>query len=258
MPSVRLHAWARREETRELLRRDESRLDGVFDSAGEAVEGSDLVILAMPTGSMAEVVASISSSAFGSDTLVTDVGSVKGPVLAEVAPLVEEKGGRFVGSHPMAGSEKTGLEFADHDLFREASVIVTPSKEDPVGDMNLQRFWEALGGEVTVMDAESHDRVVAAISHLPHLVAAALARSVLGSGADAAPFSGGGFRDTTRVAGGPEEMWTGILVDNQEAVSDQLSRLIADLEIWKDALDRLDREQLRGFLSEARKLRESL
>ncbi|MEM6916927.1 MAG: prephenate dehydrogenase/arogenate dehydrogenase family protein, partial [Verrucomicrobiota bacterium] len=251
----------RREEVREQLRGDEAAIDLVCDSARDAVRGSDLVILAMPTGVMADVVSAIEAEDLVEGVLFTDVGSVKESVLKEVAPLVEEKGGCFIGSHPMAGSEKVGLENAEKALFKGASVILTPShaeKENTPELERLTRFWESLGGIVSVRSASEHDGIVASISHLPHLVAAALVRSVLKEGADLAAFCGGGFRDTTRVAGGPEEMWSGILTDNQPAVLDQLEQLIEELESWKEALDHLDREQLRAFLSESRVLRESL
>lgn len=261
LPGIRLQAWARRSEVRDQLRSDEAEIDLVSDDLNGAVAGADLIILAMPTGFMADVVSSIGDGILTENSLVTDVGSVKGSVMREVAPLAVQKGGRFFGSHPMAGSEKKGLDFAEANLFQNASVILTPFGEGSsvTSDQSrLTRFWESLGGIVSVRDAETHDKIVAAISHLPHLVAAALARSVLGDVPEAGAFSGGGFRDTTRVAGGPEEMWSGILSDNQAAVSERLGKLIQDLEIWKEALDNLDREQLRGFLSEARELRETL
>lgn len=227
----------------------------------DAVANADLVVLAMPTGVMAEVVSSIRSESLKDGVLFTDVGSVKGSVMNDVAPVVKEMGGDFIGSHPMAGSENTGLEHAEANLFDSAPVMLTPCEEDNSGSGSLQRltiFWKALGGVVSVRSAEDHDRIVASISHLPHLVAAALVRSVLGEDAGVAAFSGGGFRDTTRVAGGPEEMWSGILTDNREAVSARLEKLINELESWKEALDGLDRDQLRAFLSEARVLRKSL
>jgi len=161
----------------------------------------------------------------------------------------------------MAGSEKKGLAFADSSLFEKAAVILTPADGTGPDDLFLRRltdFWEALGAIVTRLSPGRHDELVGAISHLPHLVAAALARSVLSRVPEAAPLSGGGFRDTTRVAGGPEGMWAGILSDNHLAVSGQLGELIRELEMWKEALDTLDRERLLSFLSEARALRGSL
>lgn len=259
-PGVRLSAWARRPEAVAELE-----ATGVVEVAStevnEAIEGADCLILAMPTGNMAEVVARMAPFPVGSSVLVTDVGSVKAPVVREIGPLVAERGGTFIGSHPMAGSEKKGLAFADAALFEKAAVILTPGEGIEPNHPSLRRltlFWEGLGGVVTLLDPARHDELVGAISHLPHLVASALARSVLSRVPEAAPLSGGGFRDTTRVAGGPEGMWAGILADNHLAVSEQLGELIRELEKWKEALDTLDRDKLLSFLSEARALRGSL
>lgn len=259
-PGVRLTAWARRLEAVAELE-----ATGVVEAAStevnEAIDGADCLILAMPTGNMAEVVAKMEPFPAGSSVLVTDVGSVKAPVVCEIGPLVAERGGIFIGSHPMAGSEKKGLAFADATLFEKAAVILTPGDEIVSDDPSLRRltlFWEGLGGIVTLLDPARHDELVGAISHLPHLVASALARSVLSRVPEAAPLSGGGFRDTTRVAGGPEGMWAGILADNHLAVSEQLGELIRELELWKEALDTLDRDRLLSFLSEARSLRGAL
>ena len=260
-PEARLTAWARREEVISLLRDTEGLGDEATGDISKAVEGADLIVLAMPTGAMADVIEQLVDFPLGSDVLVTDVGSVKGPVESKVGNLVRKKGANFIGSHPMAGSEKTGLKFADGELFHDAPVILTPSMGNEVEGAlvnRLREFWEGVGARVSQMSVEEHDRLVASISHLPHLLAAALVRVVLGQTPEVGTFSGGGFRDTTRVSAGPEEMWTGILSDNSEAVSSQLGAFIEELESWKHALDTLDRDQLHGFLSQARKLRESL
>lgn len=260
-PGTRLSAWARRPEAVAELLAAPGLVESASTDVNEAIAGADCLILAMPTGNMAEVVAQMAPFPAGSQVLVTDVGSVKAPVVREIGPLVAERGGVFIGSHPMAGSEKKGLAFADASLFEKAAVILTPGDgigwDDPsLGQLTC--FWEDLGGIVTLLDPARHDELVGAISHLPHLVAAALARSVLSRVPEAAPLSGGGFRDTTRVAGGPEGMWAGILADNHLAVSEQLGELIRELEMWKEALDTLDRDRLLSFLSEARSLRGSL
>lgn len=260
-PGTRLSAWARRPEAVAELLAAPGLVESASTDVNEAIAGADCLILAMPTGNMAEVVAQMAPFPAGSQVLVTDVGSVKAPVVREIGPLVSERGGVFIGSHPMAGSEKKGLAFADASLFEKAAVILTPGDgigwDDPsLGQLTC--FWEDLGGIVTLLDPARHDELVGAISHLPHLVAAALARSVLSRVPEAAPLSGGGFRDTTRVAGGPEGMWAGILADNHLAVSEQLGELIRELEMWKEALDTLDRDRLLSFLSEARSLRGSL
>lgn len=261
-PEVKLSAWARRESVADTLRKDPGAVDLASTDLEEAIAEADLVILAMPTGAMADVVRRISRfPEIRSDrpVLVTDVGSVKGPVVKEIAPLVRERGGIFLGSHPMAGSEKAGLEYAEDSLLEDAAVILTPEEEVSSADdiEMVTDFWESLGGRVSTMGAGEHDRLVASISHLPHLLAASLVRFVLRENPEAASFSGGGFRDTTRVSAGPEEMWSGILCDNQEAVSRKLGELIGELGIWKEALDSLDRDKLRSFLSEARQLRET-
>lgn len=261
VPGVELTAWARRAETVEQLRSAPGLVDVATESLDEAVEGADCVILAMPTGAMASVVERIGRFAAERPVLVTDVGSVKGSVQREIEPLVRERGGRFIGSHPMAGSENAGLEHAEADLFVEAVVIMIDEDGASAGDplfALLRHFWEVLGSRVSVTTSDEHDRIVASISHLPHLVAAALVRAVLGRDAGVGAFSGGGFRDTTRVSAGPDEMWAGILSDNREAVLAELERYLGELESWKEALATLDRDRLRGFLSEARELRRSL
>lgn len=260
-PRVRLTAWARRPEAVEELRGSPGLVDFASDEVNEAIEGADCIILAMPTGFMGEVVARMDAFPAGSRVLVTDVGSVKAPVAREIGPLVTARGGRFLGSHPMAGSEKKGLQYADASLFEGAAVILTPDGTGMDQEANLHSlsaFWKSLGGVISVLTPERHDEVVAAISHLPHLAAAALVRSVLSRDPGAGSLSGGGFRDTTRVAGGPEDMWAGILTDNRVAVSRQLGEFIRELESWKEALDVLDRDRLLSFLSEARRLRETL
>jgi len=257
-PGTSLTAWARRPEAVEELRREPGLVDLASTVVDEAIEGADCLVLAMPTGHMASVVAQMSPFPVGSEVLVTDVGSVKAPVVREIGPLVRQRGGVFIGSHPMAGSEKKGLAHADAGLFQGAAVVLTPGDGDSVLLPRLEAFWTRLGGVVSHLSPERHDELVAGISHLPHLVAAALARSVLAWEPGAVSLSGGGFRDTTRVAGGPEEMWADILADNREAVSIRLAAYLSELQIWKDALDTLDRDRLRDLLSEARRLRGTL
>lgn len=226
-------------------------------SIPEVVEGADLAILAMPVGAMAEVVRQFPEH-HGESLLVTDVGSIKGAIVDEIAPLVSGLGATFIGSHPMAGSEKKGLDYATADLFENAAVILTSDGAENGDLKRLENFWASLGSRVSVMSAETHDVLVGWISHLPHLIAAALSKIVSQTESEAGSFSGGGFRDTTRVAGGPEDMWSEILCENGAVVSDHLGHFIEELENWKSALDELDRDRLRGFLSEARRFRESI
>lgn len=260
-PACDVRVWARRESVVETLRSGNSGVDLATTSLTEAVEGAECIIFAMPTGFMGGVAEQMPELVplRGKPVVVTDVGSVKESVEEELGPLISSKGGVFIGSHPMAGSEKNGLEYASSDLFESAAVIMTPVagvSEDVVEALAL--FWKQLGARVSLMSGREHDETVAAISHLPHLIASALTRSMLKDHPGLASYCGGGFRDTTRVAGGLEDMWTGILADNGPAVSQSLDSLLKELELWKEALDVLDRDRLRSFLSEARELRESL
>lgn len=261
-PEVELSVWARREETVAEVLAQPGLVDLATTDPAAAAAGAGAIVLAMPTGHMATAVESIGElpPVDGRAVLVTDVGSVKGPVVREIGPLVRARGGAFLGSHPMAGSEKKGFAHAEAELFEGAAVILTTEEGLDQGDelARLRRFWEELGGIVTLLGADRHDELVAGISHLPHLVAASLTRSVLGRAPESGRLSGGGFRDTTRVAGGPEDMWADILADNAAAVSEQLGRYLEELVRWKEALDSLDRQALRGFLSEARALRSAL
>lgn len=265
MPSVQLAAWSRRAETAAELEAYPGLVDLATTDPAAAAAGADAIVLAMPTVHMAAAVEALGPlpAVGGRPVLVTDVGSVKGPVVREIGPLVRQRGGVFLGSHPMAGSEKKGFAHAAADLFEGAAVILTPEDGGPERDdrevlARLRRYWELLGGVVTLLAPDRHDELVAGISHLPHLVAASLARTVLGRAPESGALSGGGFRDTTRVAGGPADMWADILADNAAAVSDQLGRYLEELGRWKEALDLLDREGLRRFLSEARTLRAAL
>lgn len=248
-------AWVRRAEAADSIRES-----GLADRAGtdldEAVGDADLVVLAMPVEVMGATLERCPVFRGTNPVVVTDVGSVKGSVVETLPPLAAARGASFLGSHPMAGSEKTGIDYATDNLFEGAPVILTPGQtgeESVIGD--LTRFWTGLGARVSIMPAAEHDRLVAGISHLPHLVASALVNSVLGERPEAANYAGGGFRDTTRVASGAADMWSGILEENRDAVIDELDRYLVELTKWRDALGALDRETLRAFLSRASGLR---
>ncbi len=185
--------------------------------AAEAVRGAELVVLATPVGAMGEV-AERMLPGLAPLALVTDVGSVKGPVLAALAPVLEGAA-RFVGSHPMAGGEQAGMEHASGELFQGAACIVTPGENGSGGAVReVSAFWGALGCRVYEMSAAEHDRAVALVSHVPHLVAAALAHAAAEGGGRVLDLAGPGFRDCTRVALGPPAMWAEILRENREAV----------------------------------------
>jgi len=188
-----------------------------------------------------------------SGCVVTDAGSTK--VLAcEV--LERELAGRFVGAHPMAGSEQSGCEAARADLFRNATCIVTPTeKTEPDALATVCKFWQSVGGNVVTMSPEEHDCLVGRASHLPHAVAAALARAVGLANPSALAVAGRGFLDTTRIAAGPEGMWAGIFLDNRENLLRALEEFSGELEMLAGLLRSGDRKSLEKFLQEARRVR---
>jgi prephenate dehydrogenase len=187
--------------------------------------------------------------------VVTDVGSVKTSVVTALEPILADSA-RWVGSHPMAGSERTGLEAARADLFQGAACIVTPtSGTDPEAQRVAVEFWTALGCRVRCMSPQEHDRLVGQVSHLTHLAVAALATV---PEAQARELAGGGFRDSTRIAASAVEMWTEILMNNRQAVEAPLGQLIATLEKARAALAKGDEKVLQELLRQANHVRNSL
>ncbi len=216
---------------------DEIRAAGVqaelTGNPSEAVRDADVVILCVPIEAMPGLVHEI-RDALKPSALVTDVGSVKGSVVRDLEPLLDDRA-LWIGSHPMAGSEQTGFAAAHAELFEGAPVIITPTEHtQPEAARRAEQFWRALGARITLLSPDAHDGCVAQISHLPHLIAAALVQRVPETSIELA---GGGFRDTTRVASGPPELWTEILSANARAVAHHLDLLIRDLQAVKTALE---------------------
>jgi prephenate dehydrogenase len=206
--------------------------NGVTHRAGihldEAVAEADLVVLCTPTSQMASVTGAF-LPVLKQGAIVTDVGSVKVPVVRKLGPLVRKAGGHFVGSHPMAGSERSGVSAARADLFEEAVCVVSPTgTSNPAAAKKIVRFWRSLGAEVLTLTPALHDKFVSRASHLPHLVACALAKQVLDPRRDRRQrdLCAAGFRDTTRVACGSPDLWRDISLANR----DNLIRDLADFE----------------------------
>ena len=213
----------------------------------QAVRGADVVILCVPIEKMGDLAKTVIAD-LKPGVLVTDVGSVKGSVVRELEPIFGDTV-QWIGSHPMAGSEQTGFAAARADLFEQAAVILTPTKNtSPEAQKRAQLFWQTLGAHVHVLSPEEHDASVAQISHLPHIAAAALAARVSGH---AIELAGGGFRDTTRIASGSPELWAEILCANAGAVVPHLDRLISDLEQIRQSLQERDPARKKSLLLEA-------
>lgn len=250
-----LSLWARRAGTVETAKA--RGITGAIGDLAEAVEGADLVVLSTPVGAMATVLLAAQTAGLSPEALVTDVGSVKAAPHRVLAPLLSRTGGRFIGSHPMAGSEQVGIEAADASLFEGAACLLTD--DDGVGEPwtgRLQRFWQSLGCRTSWLEAAAHDALVARISHFPHLVAAAAAKVALADPADGR-FGGGGLRDTTRVAGGDPAMWAEIVMENRDALQGVLRNGIDGMSEMLAMLEAGDQEAVRRWLSDAKAARDA-
>jgi len=220
----RVHVWARRPEAR-LLCAEKRWCDVAFADPGESVKGSDLVVVCTPVDRIVEMVERIASS-LQADCLITDVGSTKSRICRHCVHAIPSTVS-FVGSHPMAGSEKSGLDHARADLFEQRACLVTPLEETPSEPVEqVVRFWRALGMEVTSMSPEKHDEIVAHISHLPHLLASVLCSQLSQKPSLWQAFTGKGLTDSTRIAAGSPEIWKSIFEENRE----ELLRAISDFE----------------------------
>jgi prephenate dehydrogenase len=223
---------------RDLTRLQPAVADGAVDrvttNLAEGVRGADVVILGATVLANDALLPAV-WAAVPSGACITDVGSTKRSIVREAERLAAERGDvHFVGSHPMAGAEKSGYAVARADLFERATVVVTPTKQgaDAATD-TVTGLWRTLGARVVVWDAEAHDRAVAAISHLPHVVAWALVDAVDRYEPAALDIVAGGFRDTTRIAAADPAVWREILLANRDEVAVSLGAFreaLADLE----------------------------
>lgn len=253
-PDVRL--WARKAETIEAA--SKLGISDVTNELGDAIKDAKLLVLAVPVGSMATLVSSCLEAGLPDGCLITDVGSVKGVPHRKIAPLLRGLETRFIGSHPMAGSERNGLSAATSSLFQNAACLLTNDDGAPVElAAALERFWKGIGCRTSWMSAAVHDELVARISHLPHLVAASASRVCLKDPSEGR-FGGGGLRDTTRVAAGNPEMWAEIVIENREALTGLLRESIADLNEILSALENVDQERARIWLVTAKQHRDPL
>lgn len=234
-------------------------IDEGTTSLEEGVREADLVVFATPVRAVPDLVRQ-AAPALRPGAVVTDVGSTK-LELCRTVPLLLPPGVAYVGGHPMAGSERTGIEAADPYLFENAVYVLTPTTPDPEPLRRLQAFVRALGAQPLVMDAARHDRIVAAVSHLPHIVAAALV-SAVAEAAEHEPgmlaLAAGGFRDTTRIASGDPAMWRDICLTNQRALLDMMEQFERALKRFRRAIAEADGEGLKARLEDARAAREQL
>ncbi len=248
--------WGRRAEVIEEIRASKI-ADFASTELREVVREADLVVICTPVGCM-PALATEMLPAVTPQTVITDVGSVKAPVVRELATIFDGHA-RFIGSHPMAGSEQAGFKAARDNLFAGAVCIVTPdSRSDAAAVSDVSAFWEMLGCSVRQIAPDTHDAIVSLVSHVPHLVAASLVDLIGSRDPIAFDFAGPGLRDTTRVAAGPPAMWAEILGWNREAVRISLDAMIEKLRGIATLLDRDSPQPMQDFLTRAKYWRDRL
>ena len=207
-------------------------IDSYASDPASACSDADLILLAAPVGSFVEIMKRAVHS-LKKGAVVTDVGSVKGRLVHELEGIMPT-GVHFVGSHPIAGSDRSGIDFSDPELFRDALCIITPTDlTEPAALRTVTDIWNSFGSKVMTMKPDQHDRVYAAVSHLPHIIAYALVNTVSDIDSSFMFFCGQGFRDMTRIAASSPEIWTDISLLNKENIKEMIA-------IFRENLDRID------------------
>ena len=255
-----VRGYASSEATRDTARRI-GLCDVVCDSAAEAVDGADLVILCVPVGVMGAVAKEIAPH-LAPGVTVTDVGSVKREVIDAVAPLLPE-GVHFVPGHPLAGTEHSGPESGFAELFDNRWTLLVPVEgSDPEAVARLRRLWEGLGAFVEEMEPDHHDLVLAVTSHAPHLIAYTMVgvaddlRRVTDS--EVIKYSAAGFRDFTRIAASDPTMWRDVFLNNKDATLEILGRFTEELFALQRAIRQGDGDHLHAYFTRTRAIRRGI
>jgi prephenate dehydrogenase len=252
---IRVSGWARRRATREEAL-SAGVLDSIHDTPDSAVSDADMVIICTPILTITELVEKIYPS-IKAGCIITDVGSTKQYVTDQIEPLLKNSGIEFIGSHPMTGSEQSGLSSASAGLYKDAPVIITPTNAvSPAAKNALTEFWQRLGAKVLELTPAAHDQMIARTSHLPHITAAILTETTTRGNTPIAPFCGPGIRDTTRVAAGSEDVWHDIIKTNHSAIQAELAAFAKDLDNFRQLLEQGDFESIRQHLAYCRRKRQ--
>ena len=233
-------------------------IDRYHTDPAQAVQGADVVVLAVPLGMMAPVLRAIAPS-ITEHTIITDVGSAKASVVAAAEAVFGKVPARFVPGHPIAGTEKSGVEASFAELFERRRVILTPlAHTDRAAHETVRRMWQQTGAEVVDMDVVHHDEVLAATSHLPHVLAYTLVDTLarMQEKAEIFRYAAGGFRDFTRIASSDPNMWRDICLANREALVAMLDRFSADLATLRAAIDQEDGEAIAELFARAKTARD--
>ncbi|MES2012390.1 MAG: prephenate dehydrogenase/arogenate dehydrogenase family protein [Pseudomonadota bacterium] len=230
---------------------------GVIDSAtsnvADAMQDADMVLIAAPVAQTPSILAAIKPH-LSAQTIITDAGSTKGDVLRCAEEILGEHSNQFIGGHPIAGAEKSGVTAATDNLYINKNVVLTPTQNTNLSaTLATKKLWQDCGANVSEMSAETHDGIFAAVSHLPHLLAFALVDDIA-SRANAAQlfgFAASGFRDFTRIAGSHPEMWRDISLANKDALLNELTAYQTEISTLKSMLENSDGAGLQALFERA-------
>ncbi|HPO91330.1 MAG TPA: prephenate dehydrogenase/arogenate dehydrogenase family protein [Victivallales bacterium] len=248
--------WARRKESLDYAMKINS-CDEVYVDVKDVLLNSDIVVLCLPVKTIIKF-SKENLHHFAEGIIVTDIGSVKRKIVGELEELFLSKGIKFVGSHPMAGSEQSGAEAAREDIYQNAIVFLTPTERtDNLSLQIVSAMWEATGAKTINISSEKHDEVVAMASHLPHISAAVLAKTILSADEQKiiSLACAGGFRDSTRVAISSPEMWNEIIEFNYDNILLSLTKLENEICEIRNAIENKDFDKIKVFLEIASDLR---
>jgi prephenate dehydrogenase len=241
-----------------LIRAKEKKIIDSFDlDPAGACNNADLVLFATPVGIFTDIAKKISGS-LKKTAIVTDVGSVKGRLVRDMEALMPQ-GVFFVGGHPIAGSDRSGTDTAAAEIFNKAECIITPTENtDKEALAKISFIWDAFGSIVKLINADEHDRIYAAVSHLPHLIAYAIVNTVADIDRSYLAYCGKGFKDTTRIASSPPEIWRDICLLNKNNLLEYLDMFKQNLDSVSQYLRAYDSESLEKDFEKARTLREGI
>ena len=232
----------------------------IHDQISAAVSNAELVVLAVPVGAMAEVMAELADS-LKPDTVITDTGSTKRSVIKDISPLVPDDC-HFIPSHPLAGTEFSGPASGFATLFEKRYWLILPNGNEQIKIDRLAGYLGAIGAMVEFMDTEYHDRVLAITSHLPHLIAYTIVGTAVDLETqlkeDVIKYSASGFRDFTRIAASDPTMWRDVFINNDEAVLEMLQRFTEDLSYLQRAIRWKEKDKLFELFTRTRDIRRSI
>ena len=246
---------------RDLNRLEKAQKANVIDQFStnlkDAINDSDIVIIATPVGSFKEILSEIKPF-LTSKIVISDVGSTKTNIASIVSQTLGDYSNYFIPAHPIAGKEKSGFEASESNLFNNRKVIITPLETSSPDSINLiQKMWEGTGADVDFMSPESHDELLGMTSHLPHMLAFSLVNYLISKNPSASIYAAGGFKDFSRIASGDAVMWRDICIQNKDQIIDHIRGYQKTLNSLVDAIENENSDELDLLFTSAKKTRDS-